>query len=46
MNGDTVLGLVEKDAIVANAEPEQPLERAAKRLHLALTGPRVAVDFL
>ncbi len=44
MPGDCVAGLVEQDAVIANAEAEQPLKLAAERLNSPLTGFGVAVE--
>jgi hypothetical protein len=44
VDGDGVAGLVEQDAVIADAETEQPLKLAAKRLNFALAGFGVAVE--
>ena len=44
VDGDGVAGLVKQDAVIADAEAEQPLKLAAKRLNSALAGFGVAVE--
>ena len=44
MDGDGVIRLFEDRAVVADAQPEQPFELAAERLHLADAGGDVAMN--
>ena len=44
MNGDPVGGLLEEDAVVADAEAQQPFEFAAERLDSTDASGRVLVN--
>ncbi len=44
MNSDTVGGLLEEDAVVADAQPQEAFELAGERLHATGSGVGIAVD--
>jgi hypothetical protein len=44
VDGDGVAGLVEEDAVIADAEPEESVERAAEWFDSALAAFGVVVD--
>ena len=46
MHGDGIVSLVEEYAVVAHTEPEQSIEFAAERLHVAFACLRVTVQAL